>query len=305
MEDTFSPMRESTFSYLLSSGSVVDRSDCVVVVEFELIEAIDRYVALFVACYLFIYALFSWILLLVIIIYQRTMATLSNYQAIPDASAAVEEGSSELAPLSKRDSSSKSEINDLLPSALSMMSKLGYIALGLILGYCSSGSSRRSLWNPTVRFNETEAEEVPWFVFRHHHNEDKYNIDKSFTHSLPFEEAFPGMKAWENTLSSAFVEESKLLSASSSPFTSFFMSSTTSASSGNNIINKHLLYLVHATAVSLLYDSSRSSNNIISEYSLDYFLINSGGFDAQINQAYCGVVSIKLFLTCHAAVSKT
>ena len=243
------------------------------------------------------------------------MAAVSNYQAIPDASAAIEETmengcDSELAPLTRSDSSSKSEINVLLSSASSIMSKFGYVVLGLILGYCSSGSGRRSLWNPTVRFNETGAEEVRWFVFRHHHHEheDKYDVDKSFSHSLPFEEAFPGIKAWENTLSSAFVEESKILSASSSPFTSFFMSSTKTASSrnnGNNMINKHLLYLVHATAVSLLYDSSRTLNNIISEYSLDYFLINSGGFDAQINQAYCGVVSMRLFLRYYAAISKS
>lgn len=238
---------------------------------------------------------------------------MSSYQAIPDASAAadlaMENGESELPSLTRNNSSSLSSQQYVLASSASaLMSKFGYIALGLVLGYCSSESGRRSLWNPTVKFNSTEPEETesPWF-FKHHNHEDYdeeglsiHNIDKSFSHSLPFEDAFPGMKVWADSLPSVLSEESKILSETSSPFTSFFMGAATTAtsssagagsasSSSNN--NKHLLYLVHSTAVTLLYDSSKSSpNTLISEYSLDYFLINSGGFDAQINQAYCGVV---------------
>ena len=208
--------------------------------------------------------------------------------------------SSELAPLTTTNdstshdmSSSSSSHTHLLPSSsASIMSKFGYIALGLIIGYCSSESGRRSLWNPTVRFNTTESEEEsPWF-FKHHHDDyDEEGLShpngKSFAHALPFEDAFPGMKVWADSLPTFLTEESKLLSESS-PFGAFLMGASSSSSSSNN--NKHLLYLMHPTAVTLLYDTSKSSNVMISEYSLDYFLLNSGGFDAQINQAYCGVV---------------
>jgi hypothetical protein len=250
------------------------------------------------------------------------MTAASSYQAIPDASAAADDamengggGIDELAPLTRNnndDSTSTSEgaprpMIMLSSSASALMSKFGYIALGLVIGYSSSESGRRALWNPTVKINITEPEEdSPWTVKRHNHQDDADYDDeegmsllhhgKSFSHALPFEDAFPGMKVWEETLPSFLTEESKLLS-SSSPFSSFLMgasstasgTATSSGSSSSN--NKHLLYLVHPTAVTLLYDTSRSSNYFVSEYSLDYFLLNSGGFDAQINQAYCGVVS--------------
>uniref|UniRef100_A0A7S2Q442 glutathione gamma-glutamylcysteinyltransferase n=1 Tax=Skeletonema marinoi TaxID=267567 RepID=A0A7S2Q442_9STRA len=193
---------------------------------------------------------------------------------------------------------SSSSHTHLLPSSASIMSKFGYIALGLIIGYCSSESGRRSLWNPTVRFNTTESEEEsPWF-FKHHHDDyDEEGLShpngKSFAHALPFEDAFPGMKVWADSLPTFLTEESKLLSESS-PFGAFLMGASSSSSSSNS--NKHLLYLVHPTAVTLLYDTSKSSNVMISEYSLDYFLLNSGGFDAQINQAYCGVATVSALL---------
>ena len=99
------------------------------------------------------------------------------------------------------------------------------------------------------------------------------------------------MKAWADTLPSFLTEESKLLSTSASPFSSFLLGATSSGGgSSPSTTTPHLLYLVHPTAVTLLYDTSKSSNYFVSEYSLDYFLMNSGGFDAQINQAYCAVV---------------
>ena len=216
--------------------------------------------------------------------------------------------SAELAPLTRRsphDVSSSSEDSSHLPSsALSAtISKFGYIALGLIVGYCSSESGRRSLWNPTVKINITEPVEEesssPWFFNRHHDEIDQEGLalQKSFAHALPFEEdVFPGMKAWADTLPTFLTEEAKLLSESS-PFGSFLMGAANTGSSSSN--NKHLLYLVHPTAVTLLYDTSKSaSNGMLSEYSLDYFLLNSGGFDAQINQAYCGVVRNRLLVVC-------
>ncbi len=58
----------------------------------------------------------------------------------------------------------------------------------------------------------------------------------------------------------------------------------------------HILYHATSTAFGLLYDSTKSASGYLSEYSLDYFLINSGGFDAQINQAYCAVASVATIL---------
>ena len=58
----------------------------------------------------------------------------------------------------------------------------------------------------------------------------------------------------------------------------------------------HILYHATSTAFGLLYDSAKSANGYLSEYALDYFLINSGGFDAQINQAYCAVASVATIL---------
>ena len=224
----------------------------------------------------------------------------------------------ELAPLTRNNDCTSYDVPTTLSnnahlssSASAAISKFGYIALGLIIGYCSSESGRRSLWNPTVRYNITEPpeEESPsWFFHHHHHDQEGLALHsgKSFAHALPFEDAFPGMKVWADTLPTFLTEETKLLSESS-PFGSFLMgsattSSSSSSSSSSSNTNKHLLYLVHPTAVTLLYDTSKTpSNSMISEYSLDYFLINSGGFDAQINQAYCAVVRNNeslIFLLC-------
>jgi hypothetical protein len=226
-----------------------------------------------------------------------------SYQAIPDAvEEAMENGGSELAPLTTRKNEDSTSHAEALPSsATALVSKLSYIALGLVIGYFSSESGRRSLWNPTVKINISDAEEEsPWFVKRH--QRDEYDVDglsihngKSFSHALPFEDAFPGIQAWADTLPSFLTEESKLLSSSSSPFSSFFLLGAAAPTSINNnkdstsVAAPHLLYLVHPLAVTLLGDASKS----VSEYSLDYFLMNSGGFDAQINQAYCGVVRIR------------
>jgi len=217
----------------------------------------------------------------------------------------MENGGSELAPLTTRKNEDSTSHAEALPSsATALVSKLSYIALGLVIGYFSSESGRRSLWNPTVKINISDAEEEsPWFVKRH--QRDEYDVDglsihngKSFSHALPFEDAFPGIQAWADTLPSFLTEESKLLSSSSSPFSSFFLLGAAAPTSINNnkdstsVAAPHLLYLVHPLAVTLLGDASKS----VSEYSLDYFLMNSGGFDAQINQAYCGVASVSALL---------
>lgn len=309
-----------------------------------------------------------------------------NYQAIPGvyssvAAATVDEeeamengggcGDGETMvlarrPLGARNKSFSSLSLPPLPASMmkttttpaSWISKVGYIALGLIIGFCSSysqsaGGRGRALWNPVVKINitnEAPDEDSPSLIVhrihnRHNHpdNDDNENDEfdfeeeegmssrghygKSFSHSLPFEDAFPGMKGWAETLPSFITEETKLLS-SSSPFSSFIMGASSSSSAaitssgaGSSNSNQggassslssssvassaataatttlpvtpHLLYLVHPTAATLLYDTTKSSNYFVSEYSLDYFLLNSGGFDAQINQAYCAVVREK------------
>ena len=242
----------------------------------------------------------------------------SNYQAIPDASLAeaMETGGGGgrglhdeemMASLSTTGSRTRNYMSSSsLPSLnTALLSKISYITLGLMIGLCSTSESgvRRALWNPTVKINITDPEKDPpmsSFHNHHDHNNDDEDSDDSrsgvmthsFAHASPFEEAFPGMKAWADTLPTFLTEESKLLStSSSSPFSSFLLGATSSGGgSSPSTTTPHLLYLVHPTAVTLLYDTSKSSNYFVSEYSLDYFLMNSGGFDAQINQAYCAVV---------------
>lgn len=242
-----------------------------------------------------------------------------NYQAIPDASLAeaMENGGGGIglrdeemmASLSTSARTRNYMSSSSLPSInTALLSKIGYITLGLMIGLCSTSESgvRRALWNPTVKINITDPEkDTPSFITQHNQHHDNNNDDEnsddsssgvmthSFSHALPFEEVFPGMKAWADTLPSFLTEESKVLStsSSSSPFSSFLLGATSSGGgSSPSATTPHLLYLVHPTAVTLLYDTSKSSNYFVSEYSLDYFLMNSGGFDAQINQAYCAVV---------------
>ena len=137
----------------------------------------------------------------------------------------------------------------------------------------------------------------------------KYMVNgKSFLDSLPFEDIFPTINQHHHaqeqshsaiTSSSHTAKyEMNLLSSSSivgssiaSP-SSLFPSSSSSSSS----TSPHLLYHASLSSFGLLYDLSESSNNYISEYALDYFLINSGGFDAQINQAYCGPATVATML---------
>ena len=243
----------------------------------------------------------------------------SNYQAIPDAASLAEamenggggRGLHDEEMMVSYFSATGRTRNYMSSSSLpsintALLSKIGYITLGLMIGLCSTSESgvRRALWNPTVKINITDPEKDPpmsSFHNHHDHNNDDENSDDSssgvmthsFAHALPFEEAFPGMKAWADTLPTFLTEESKLLStsSSSSPFSSFLLGATSSGGGNSpSTTTPHLLYLVHPTAVTLLYDTSKSSNYFVSEYSLDYFLMNSGGFDAQINQAYCAVV---------------
>ena len=123
----------------------------------------------------------------------------------------------------------------------------------------------------------------------------KYLVNgKSFFDSLPFEDIVPTQQhhaqqqrpATKSSLSTMY--EMNLLSAP------IIGSSTPLTPSSSNA--PHLLYHASLSSFGLLYDLSEASNNYISEYALDYFLINSGGFDAQINQAYCGPATVATML---------
>jgi len=118
---------------------------------------------------------------------------------------------------------------------------------------------------------------------------------KSFIDSLPFEKVIPLFWSPAQKIS----HEQKLPRLSSSNALSTIKEKTNFLSAsllGSNAPipspGPHLLYHAHDSSFGLLYDSSRSSFSYLSEYSLDYFLINSGGFDAQINQAYCAVATV-------------
>ena len=146
---------------------------------------------------------------------------------------------------------------------------------------------------------------------------------KSFYDSLPFEEVLPpggrdGAAARPSSSSSSMMDGTVAAAAANvdvlaavllgAPSSSSSSSSTsvssasssgggggTAQSSGSSAV-PHVLYHATPTAFGLLYDPSRSYSGYLSEYALDYFLINSGGFDAQDNQAYCAVASVSTLL---------
>lgn len=128
---------------------------------------------------------------------------------------------------------------------------------------------------------------------------------KSFQDSLPFEDIFPT----NDQQQAQELQKLPITSASSSLTTKLYemnilspsiVSSSIAAaplpSSTSSNSPPHLLYHASLSSFGLLYDPSQASNSYISEYALDYFLINSGGFDAQINQAYCGPATVATML---------
>jgi len=140
----------------------------------------------------------------------------------------------------------------------SAASKVGFVTLGIILG--CSGSS---LYHHLVEGNQTQQ------AFPH----TTFMVNgESFLDSLPFEQVFPD--GWNPAQPRKHASHLPLLGAAASIKTS------------------HLLYHAHRSAFGLLYDSTESA---VSEFSLDYFLLQSG-LDAQINQAYCAVASTAALL---------
>jgi hypothetical protein len=144
----------------------------------------------------------------------------------------------------------------------------------------------RKLWNP-VQIPPTEPFEIP------ERDEPESNSTQpsvpghnGHKHKRLIHEPSIEQDA-TNSLSFASIKSLLLGSpASLFPTTSTSISST----------KAHILYLANEAAFSLLYDSSNPKNYYLNEYALDYFLLGSGGFDAQINQAYCAVASVAALL---------
>src|SRR5210317_1334307 len=120
----------------------------------------------------------------------------SNYQAIPDASMAeaMETGGGGgrglhdvemMASLSTTGRTRNYMSSSSLPSLnTALLSKIGYITLGLMIGLCSTSESgvRRALWNPTVKINITDPDkDTPSFVTQHNHHD--HNDDENSDYS--------------------------------------------------------------------------------------------------------------------------
>eukprot|EP00584_Thalassiosira_punctigera_P000410 CAMPEP_0172539618 /NCGR_PEP_ID=MMETSP1067-20121228/10788_1 /TAXON_ID=265564 ORGANISM="Thalassiosira punctigera, Strain Tpunct2005C2" /NCGR_SAMPLE_ID=MMETSP1067 /ASSEMBLY_ACC=CAM_ASM_000444 /LENGTH=445 /DNA_ID=CAMNT_0013325337 /DNA_START=116 /DNA_END=1452 /DNA_ORIENTATION=- len=189
----------------------------------------------------------------------------------------------------------KSE-KDLVPS---LASKLGYISFGIIVGCISSrGLLRRG---PSTDNNNAKPSSASSLPLSNH--QDNFLINgKSFLDSLPFEEVIPLF--WNPAQRRPHEEELLHISSSKSPLSTVkrgemnLLAASLLGSKDAPVSSPgpHLLYHAHESSFSLLYDSSKLSNSYLSEYSLDYFLLNSGGFDAQINQAYCSVATVAAVL---------
>ena len=212
----------------------------------------------------------------------------------------------------------------------SLLAKFGYIFLGIVMGYSSSGGAFEK-WSLFIRGDNNDVQsmhqdrarlnEDKTASLQNNANKNSLINGKSFLESLPFEEVFPlrhhsilDPLSWnpaqprpnESKQVSDPVDISDVLSSVREESTSLSVSSvssslvspliSTSGATSSRPTAPHILYHAHPSAFSLLYDSSNSPNYSLSEYSLDYFLLNSGGFDAQINQAYCAVASVAALL---------
>lgn len=191
--------------------------------------------------------------------------------------------------------------------------KVGLVAIGIVVGCIGTGFlAWREDPSPLGRATPSSGTTTT----RHDDIHDSFVIrGKSFYDSLPFEAIVPnalsslghmpgGPRGREGTTTSASSHPSSpmmdgtnvdvLASILGSPSSSGGMGG--GATQSSVAAAPHILYHATPTAFGLLYDPSRSSYGYLSEYALDYFLINSGGFDAQDNQAYCAVASVSTLL---------
>ena len=212
-----------------------------------------------------------------------------------------------------------------------LLSKVGFLVLGFLLG-CITRHFPNWENSATYQPHDSDFSHESTFMMQHPSsllNRDDILSTKPFMTALPFEEVIPRqlwnpvqippnmevdesnesdeMETHHNnssrhghhrsdsdlTLGSIVKESSK----SSFPYN--YIKSLLGPASllpTPSITKAHTLYLANEPAFSLLYDSSNPKNYYLNEYALDYFLLTSGGFDAQINQAYCAVASVAALL---------
>lgn len=213
-----------------------------------------------------------------------------DYQSIPNASInSVEDGVTSI-PVDKSIICNTSSPSPWLSSLTQSMSKLGFLTIGVIAGVLGSrGLSHRDIVSG-VDNNERPIGASSILQLSNIQQQNYIVNDKSFYDSLPFEEVIPIVQQVQKltivgAASSSKQSDDKLVIDESKI-------DILGVSSSFPPPTPHILYHATQTAFGLLYDSTKSANGYLSEYSLDYFLLNSGGFDAQINQAYCGVASV-------------
>lgn len=219
-----------------------------------------------------------------------------DYQSIPNVSIDRVEDGVMSCPVDKSRSCNTSSPSPWLMSSLTKStSKLGFLTIGVIAGVIGSrGLSHRDIVSGMDNNKrQIGASSILQLSNIQQHN---YNVnDKSFYDSLPFEEVIPIIQQLHHE---QLKIESLVGAASSSKQSDDKLVIVAGkidilgVSSSSPPPTPHILYHATQTAFGLLYDSTKSPNGYLSEYSLDYFLLNSGGFDAQINQAYCGVASV-------------
>lgn len=248
-----------------------------------------------------------------------------GYQAIPSAPIdSIEDGAPSDCALADGCTSNDEPSPSPSLSAPSLASKLVYISLGIAVGCISSIGILK--WSPVAGHDNAQSALVGSSTLPVNTNtRHGFLINgKSFLDSLPFEEVIPS--SWNpaeprrhdplsmNPSQPHPHQEKKshhLYSSSSLENNMYNAISKTMKDEETNLLSvsllrsniepipslgPHLLYHAHGSSFGLLYDSSKSYDNYLSEYSLDYFLINSGGFDAQINQAYCAVATVATIL---------
>lgn len=201
---------------------------------------------------------------------------MSGYQAIPSAATDhIENG----VPSNSHDEGISPTTRVDVRAVPSLASKLGYISFGVIAGcLLSGGLSQRG---PGVDKHPAPAASAS----------QTFLIDgTSFLDALPFEEVTP--LHWRTAR--AHGKTASELSRRPTGIATIDEETASVAAPllGASSAAPHLLYHAHESSFSLLYDSSKSSNSYLSEYSLDYFLLNTGGSDAQINQAYCSLATV-------------
>ncbi|KAL7485343.1 hypothetical protein ACHAW6_010940 [Cyclotella cf. meneghiniana] len=213
-----------------------------------------------------------------------------GYQSIPDTCCTYEESTAvNIAPSStwpdaQPSSSSSPSKSTVTTHASSILTKIGLIGIGFLVGYHGAvlPRPRRTIRSAAVSSWLPPADRDTFVGDR------RPVLDSASRMARESSDAF------------SFDPLKSLLG----PSAVFFPTSSAGGVSANSqsppqppaVLKPHVLYHANEAAFSLLYDASNPKNYYLNEYALDYFLLTSGGFDAQINQAYCAVASVAALL---------